>query len=110
MVRGRLVIAAALLAIAVSPDTRAQREAVVIVADRAIAAVAFGSAELQRAFAAAMASDLGRGRENPQVFEGQLKMRSIVEPHLEQPRSGAQLDVGGLRRGRRAHRIYRDKS
>jgi hypothetical protein len=53
MLRGRLAIAATLVALVVSADTRAQRESpVVIVADRAIGPVAFGSTELQRAFEA----------------------------------------------------------
>ena len=42
-------------------------------------------AELQRALAAAVASYLRRGRKNPQVLEGKLEMRSVIEVHLEQP-------------------------
>jgi len=71
-------------------------------------------AGLQYSLAAAVACHLGGWGEYPQVFKGQLEMGSVIEAYFEQPRLGAQFDVGGLGHKDTAalggRRMYRDRS
>ena len=39
-------------------------------------------------------------KNDPQILERQFETRSVIEAHLEQPRRGAQFDIGGLRHQR----------